>query len=262
MDAETVTVERRFCGPPESGNGGYVAGRLGQLLSPGPVAVRLRVPPPLVRPLEVRRSGDEARLFDGDTLVAEARPTELELDPIEAPAFEEAVAASRQYRGFRSHWFPTCFVCGPDREPGDGLCIFPGPLGADRPNGPEVEGERVAAPWVPDASLAAPDGRVRPEFLWSALDCPGGFSFAEPAEGAILLGELQVALSGPVSVGERCVLVAHQISHEGRKHRTVTALFGEDGECRGTSLGIWIEVPDGPKGVGPRSDERRSSPTG
>jgi hypothetical protein len=58
----------------------------------------------------------------------------------------------------------------------------------------------------------------------------------------VLLGELQVELSGEVSAGERCVLVAWQLAHEGRKRRTATALFGEAGDCRGIALGTWLEV--------------------
>jgi len=237
VKSDTVLIERRFCGPPESGNGGYVSGLLAQFLGSGPVAVRLRLPPPLERPLEVRHSDAGASLLDGDTLVAEARPTDLEPKPLDPPEYQEAEAGSHRFRGFRSHWFPSCFVCGPDRDPHDGLRIFPGPL-----DGRSL----VAAPWIPDASLASASGLVRPEFLWAALDCPGAFAFPEPREGAVLLGEFQVALLEAVSVGERCVLTAQEIAHDGRKHRTATALFGESGSCRGVGLGTWFEVPRSP----------------
>ncbi len=87
-----------------------------------------------------------------------------------------------------------------------------------------------------------PADLVSAEFLWAALDCPGAFAFPEPAQGAVLLGELQVALLGDVSVDERCVLVAYEVAHHGRKHHTATALFGEAGACLGLGLGIWFEV--------------------
>jgi hypothetical protein len=64
-----------------------------------------------------------------------------------------------------------------------------------------------------------------------------------PAQGAILLGELQVELSGDVAADERCVLVAWELAHEGRKHRTATLLFGDAGDCRRVALGTWIAVP-------------------
>ena len=229
----TIRIDGRFCGPPESGNGGYVCGRLARFIDGNAAAVRLTLPPPLATALEVRKTEDGVALFDGEVVVAEARPTTLSLESPAPPSYEEAEAASRHYPGFASHWFPTCFVCGPERVAGDGLRIFPGP----------IEGsDRVACPWVPDPSLADATGAVSPEFLWAALDCPGAFSFAKPAAGVVLLGELQVRLSGEVAAGERCVLVAWELAQRGRKHQTATALFGESGACRGLGLGTWFEV--------------------
>ena len=46
MIAETFTIARRFRGPSQSGNGGYVCGRLARHVA-GPALVRLRAPPPL-----------------------------------------------------------------------------------------------------------------------------------------------------------------------------------------------------------------------
>jgi hypothetical protein len=124
-------------------------------------------------------------------------------------------------------------VCGPQRDPGDGLRIFPGP----------VEGrDLVACPWTPDPSLASALGAIRPEFLWAALDCPGGFAFSWSDEGTVLLGELHVELRGEVSVGERCMLVAWELAREGRKHHTASALFGESGTCTGIGIGTWFEI--------------------
>ena len=44
-----------------------------------------------------------------------------------------------------------------------------------------------------------------------------------------------------VIVGEKCVLVGWEISHEGRKHYTGTALFGESGTL---GYATWFEVPN------------------
>ena len=125
------------------------------------------VPPPLDRELKVEASSDEASLFDGETLVAQARRTDFALVPPAAPTFADAEAASKSYPGFVRHLLPHCFVCGPLRCEGDGLRIFPGPT-AD-------EGV-LAAPWVPHASLDDGAGRVATEFLWAALDCAGAFA--------------------------------------------------------------------------------------
>ena len=241
MHREFLSINRRFCGPPESGNGGYVCGRVASLLDKPAVSVRLRRPPPLDTPLEVRRSVAGIDLFDGDALVAEARAASITVKPPDPPTFAEAESVSRRYRGFRSHWFPCCFVCGPQRDPGDGLRIFPGPVGGTG---------LVAAPWIPDASLASANGQVAAEFQWAALDCPGAFSFPEPGTGVLLLGELTAQLFGTVCVDEPCVVVAWELSQSGRKHHTATALFGESGDCRGLGLGTWFEVAADTPGLG------------
>src|SRR5690349_15896334 len=118
-------IERRYCGPPDSGNGGYSCGVVAALLDQ-PAEVTLRRPPPLDRPLAVERAGDGVRVLDGDQPVAEARPAALALEVPPPPSFAEATAATEHYRWRERHPFPTCFVCGPARAPGDGLCIFPG----------------------------------------------------------------------------------------------------------------------------------------
>ena len=46
----SIIIDRRYCGPPNSGNGGYVCGRLARHISvgtPDGVEVTLRAPPPL-----------------------------------------------------------------------------------------------------------------------------------------------------------------------------------------------------------------------
>jgi hypothetical protein len=239
VDGTELQIESRFCGPPQSGNGGYVAGRLASFVSAGAVGVRLRGSPALEKSLLVRTSPDGATLFDGEVAVAEARPVEFELSPPDPPTFEEAELAAKEFRGFHEHVFPGCFVCGPNRKDGEGLRIFPGVLGS--------QGE-FAAPWIPDPSLArhgsaADVGEpIADEFVWAALDCPGAFSFPQPEGKVVLLGEMKVALSGSVAVAERCVLVSWEIETRGRKHFTGSALYGADGACRGTALGLWFEV--------------------
>jgi hypothetical protein len=229
--AQTITIAKRFCGPPDSGNGGYVCGRLAAFVN-GIAVVRLEIPPPLEAEMQVKESGSDIEMVNGATVVARARPAEVSLEIPAAPSFAEAEAAARSYRGFRSHPFPRCFVCGPEREPGDGMRIFPGPLPT----------KGVASPWVPDASLGDANGKVRPEFLWSALDCPGGFSFDLPDGSAVLLGELAASLNGEVAVGERCVVIGWELARDGRRHLTGTALFSESGECRGLARATWFEV--------------------
>lgn len=230
-----MQIAKRYCGPPTSGNGGYTCGLLAEHVD-GPAVVRLHRPPPLETELHVEpgESGvGSVALFDDDTLIAEARPTSVSLDIPEPPSFSQAERASRGFPGFDRHPFVDCFVCGPARKPGDGMRLFAGPLD---------DAAIVATPWVPDASLCDESGVARPEFVWAALDCPGGFTFTYPEEAAILLGQMAGDLRGSVRVGERCVVIGWELSHAGRKHIVGTALLGAGGEPVAVAEAIWLEV--------------------
>jgi hypothetical protein len=237
---ESIQINSRFHGPACSGNGGYSCGLMGQHID-GPTAVRLRIPPPLDTDMDLRRKDQDLELFHGDVMVASARPAEVDIAAPSSPGYAQAVLASQRYRGFDSHFYPGCFVCGPEREAGDGLRIFAGPVtSADGPDG------MVAAAWVPDDSLIDSTGFVATPFLWAALDCPGAYSFPEPEKGTILLGELAVSIEAKVRAGEKCVLIGWEISHKGRKHHTGTALYGESGTRRAIAYATWFEVPVAP----------------
>ena len=164
---EQITIHCRFNGPPNSGHGGYVSGILASYIA-ACAEVTLRAPPPLGRRLSIERlESGIVHLSDGGVSIAEGRPAELPLDIPDPPTLEESAIAAKAYPGFEEHPFPTCFGCGHERAEGDGLRIFSGPV-----TGSEV----LAAPWIPDASLAGQTGKVRNEFLWAALDCPGGWA--------------------------------------------------------------------------------------
>ena len=233
--SEQVTIERRFNGPPESGNGGYVCGVVAGLVG-GTTEVTLRRPPPLDRPLQVARlDNGSVALRDGETVIAEGAPASLEIDPPAPVSFTEAEEASRSYLGFRQHIFPTCLVCGTRRTEGDGLRIFPGSI-----PGLDI----VAAPWTPDASLAGKDNTVRPEIVWAALDCPSGWAvFGDPSQGRpAVLGRLAARLIAPVRPGERCVVIGWPRGEEGRKLYSGSALFSHDGELRALARATWVRI--------------------
>jgi hypothetical protein len=233
-----VTIARRFCGPSDSANGGYACGLAAAQLEPwrGPVEVTLRSPPPLDVPLEVEPSGERAVLRFQGKLVAEAVRATLRVTAPAPVSFEAAVEAARAYPLAVGHPYPRCFVCGPERSAADGLRIFPGAVA-----GREV----VAAPWVPDQSLAGPEGEVSPEVLWAALDCPSWFGLAcfQVPEGRPLLGRLAVDLTRRPRVGERCVCVGWRVGSEGRKHQVGSALFSEGGALLGLGQATWITLP-------------------
>jgi hypothetical protein len=228
---QTLTVAGRFCGPPTSANGGYFAGVVATLAG-STLTVRLLKPPPLDTPLTVVELDQGMReIKGGEELIATARPASLELALEPPPLYVEAVEASRRCSGFAAHPFPTCFVCGPQRPRGDGLRIFAGPL-----PGREV----VAAPWVPDSSLGGSDGKVRPEFMSAALDCPG--YFAVSADGrAMVLAEITVHVDRLVRVDEPCMVIGWGTGRDGRKHMAGTAVFDARGGLCAAARALWIE---------------------
>jgi hypothetical protein len=234
MPTERFTIDERFCGPPRSGNGGYVCGRIARAVS-GVATVRLKMPPPLGVEVQLESSAEGARLLAGDTLVGEGKPGTFELAVPPCPTFAEAERAARSYIGFREHTFPGCFVCGPDRREGDGLRIFPGSLDG---------GTTLAAPWTPDPSLGDDAGHVRSEFLWSALDCSGGIAvLPAPAGRALVLGELSVSIEGDLIVGQRCIVLGWPLGTEGRKRLAGSAVYAEHGRLVARARATWIEVP-------------------
>ncbi len=233
MVAETLVISKRFCGPPQSGNGGYVCGLLAKDLS-GAAAVRLKAPPPLEVALRIEGTEHQVRLFHESILIAEANLADHDLSPPPPPSFAEAEEASQSYVYFREHPFPTCFVCGPQRVAGDGLRIFPGLI---------ERRSLVAAPWVPDASLAVGSSQVSLEFMWSALDCSSAFSFLPLPEGkVVVLGKLWARIEGAVLPREKCVVVGWLLGVEGRKRFAGSAIYAEQGHPVAVARATWIEV--------------------
>ena len=240
---QTMTIPHRFRGPPNSGNGGYVCGMLARQIA-GAAEVTLRAPPPLETDLGLVEVGTGLwELRQGKETIAIGRAVTLDLSRLERATYAEAVeAAKRTPVKPHEHLLPMCFVCGPDRAPGDGLRLFAGPLLRQHARG------AFAVPWTPDASLAAADGLVAPEFVWSALDCPTGYvSQHDPETGnfnvlPILLGRLSVRIEGRPRPGERCVVTSWKTGSEGRRLIAEAALFGEEENLLAVGRAIWIVV--------------------
>jgi len=237
MLATQVTELRlggRFCGPPATANGGYACGTIAELLGGGGVEVTLRRPPPLGRPLRLRVGGGGAVVHDGDELLAEAHPATVALAVPGTTSLSEARAAARRYPLFQGHPFPTCFTCGPDRAPGDGLRIFPGPLpGSDL----------WAAPWTPDPSVADPDGLVEPAVIWAALDCPSGFA-AGVGDTVMVLGRMAARVLARPRAGTTYCLVAWRGGPAaGRKQPAGSALLDAHGGVLAVARTVWVTIP-------------------
>jgi hypothetical protein len=243
-DTSMLRIAARFAGPPRSGNGGYTSGLLASTLAPVSAAgsandfadrhgvrVTLRRPPPLETDLRVEVDGPSARLWHIEDVIAEAQAIQVDITPIEVVSPMEAREAEERYAGLRSHPFPTCFTCGTDRTPGDALLLRPGP----------VPDHRTACTWTPHRSLELAEGLVREEYVWAALDCPGGWT-ADLEGRPMVLGRITAQIDTLPRVGERHVVMGRWIGEDGRKTSTATALYNPDGRVVARAEHIWIAV--------------------
>ncbi|MET0957294.1 MAG: hypothetical protein ABWZ18_02185, partial [Solirubrobacterales bacterium] len=231
---ESLSIPRRFNGPLESGQGGYVAGLVSGFLD-GVAEVSLRRPVPLETPLELVFEDDgSVGVVDGETLVAEGRGVSGVEAEVPAPVSpSEAHAAAERYRGPPDGLFSRCFVCGPARE--DAFGVFAG----------TVEGrEVVASPWTPPEWAADANGEVLPEFVWAVLDCPTYFALYMDGDLPMsVLGRLTARLDAPVVAGTEHVVIAWPIEIEGRKHHAGAAVLSGDGEPLAVARALLIAPP-------------------
>ena len=234
----TLSFSRRFRGFDSGALGGYVAGAVAAGRIAGPAEVNLRSLPPMERDLKLAEDEDDGRLllFDGETLVLEAKAAAFELAipaPIELGEAEEA--SERLVHEELGHLYPGCFTCGPDREPGDGLRLFMGQTGADG---------LLAAAWTPDPGLAEDCEAISVAMVWAALDCPSIWAVGHFPENAFnVLARQRVESVGPVAVGEPAIVTAWPIEHDGRKHTTGAAIHDSGGRLLARAESLLIEVP-------------------
>ncbi|WP_207210603.1 hypothetical protein [Nocardioides zhouii] len=247
-----LLVPQRFCGPPDSGNGGWTAGALAALdRADAPddrtdgwptIEVSLRQPPPLDTPLQVSEAGGVLTASLDGSVVATAHRVERELGLVDPVPHDVATAAESSYPGHEFHPFPTCFACGTSRSEGDGLRIFPGQTG----DGPA--GALVAAPWTPHPSLHedwhtyvddAPRASVAA--TWAALDCIGGWA-GDLTERLMVLGRMTARVDDLPVIGEPHVVVGEGRGQDGRKTLTAATLYDADGRVVATAEHTWIAV--------------------
>ena len=234
----TTSIAKRYCGPPQSGNGGYSCGLLGKQIE-DPSKVRLHVPPPLESDLTIEKNADSWALRQGEQLIGTAIAAQLDMLPPQPPSLEQARAARKNYRGFGEHSFPHCFVCGTGREQGDGLRLFTGNISGE---------EMVACDWEPTADLLDSNGQVKVEFIWSALDCPSYFALNIPVDpdSVCLLGEMTASIDKPVPGDQSLIVYAWKRSIEGRKHYSAAALCAAQGEVLARAEHLWIRLNKSP----------------
>ena len=229
-------IGRQFCGPPNSGNGGYVCGVLAKDIE-GPATAVLRARIPLDAPLSLAsRDGVVVMSGEADELIGEGAPStgaELPEAP-PAPSLAEARAAGARYAGLTNAFHPICFTCGTERDEGDGLRVFTGQLAG------QAKGV-VAGVWTPHAAFADADGHIRTEVVWAALDCPGYFAWVEQ-EGrhGALLGTMTGEVIRRPRAGEDCIVVAWPLARDGRKETAGVALYSAAGELLARAHQVWI----------------------
>ncbi len=240
----SVVIEERFCGPPRSGNGGYVCGLLASHID-GSAEITLLAPPPLEQPLDIVVGERSVELRKGAKILATGRKIRIGVPEIPVISFSEARDAVRRSSNDKSrHPLPMCFVCGPARADGDGLRISPGPL-APRPG---CKAATLAAPWVPYCNLASEDGAVAGEFIWAALDCPSGYAglgaqhLGMTGAETILLGRMGARIEKRPYPGDRCVIVSWPTGRDGRKLFASSALLSSDGQLLAAAQATWILV--------------------
>jgi hypothetical protein len=245
-----VSIAAKFRGPPTSGNGGYVSGIFASVLTRGihdlsdqrAAEVTLRAPTPLDVPLQATRANDALTVKHDDALIAEVAIKPLQLDVPRPPSWEEAVAAGvrsyslpyglnglfdRPMRGVH----PICFCCGTELSPEDGLHVYSASV---------KNGEQVAAAWVPNANWADTNGAIKPEFIWTALDCPGQMAWRARGIQTGMLGRLTARIERPVRSQERCVVIGWTLGNEGKKFFAGTALFDANAKLCAYAKAVWI----------------------
>ncbi|SEL17763.1 PaaI family thioesterase [Nonomuraea pusilla] len=226
-----LTVPQRFRGPAGVANGGWIAGTMAGALNGGrsAVEVTLHAPTPLETELRLEHVANSVSLHHDETLLVEAIPVAEELDAPRFVPFNDAARAEANFVGWKGgHPFAECFACG-QREPGDGLRIFPG----------RVEGtDLVAAGWRVPFSVADEDG-VPPSIVGAVLDCVTGWAHFGPGESA-LLGRLALSIHRPVHPGGQYSVVARPTGQDGRKMYGESAIYEADGTLVANARATWI----------------------
>lgn len=226
----TLTIERRFAGPPFAANGGHVAGLLAERAGLRAAHVGLRAPVPLERVVEVVSDGPSVALTRHGRRLASGWPASLlDLSHPQVDYVTAAVVAGDVSR--TDHPFPGCWVCGPDRTPGDGLHLFPG----------RVRPGVVAVPWRPAPWQADPTGTVPVRVVTAALDCPSAFAVV-PEGGTALLASMTFVIVRLPRVGEELVAIGWAKGVSGRKMLAATAVVTAAGETLAKAENLWIGV--------------------
>jgi len=195
--------------------------------------VTLRAPPPSTRSSRSTRAARDGPPRPDGSLVAEGRPTQLDLELPEPVSFETATRASAGYVDFVS--IPTrgasCAVrCVARRGPG---------LASSRAR------SRESASWRRRGGPRRPvrrRGRARPELVWASLDCPSWFGTRLRGASTKILWAIGRPDPAPAPLGGTLRRRGWAIGQEGRRILCGSALFDASGACLASARATWIEV--------------------
>ena len=234
---EEVVIDPRFEGPTDITLGGYISGFMASYLDAPTVEVTMRASTPMGNPLQVIvETPERVVMRDGDTLLNEAKPSDLELEVPEPVTIEQAAQASERHR---PNSFPNCYACGSGRTEDDGLHLRSGP----------VPGRDLSAiDWTPSpAAVGAPNGAPVPvPVLWAALECPiaramGPAGLQKPGEMA-LLGRMTSRVLDRPRVGQRYFFMGWPIGREGRKIQVGGSLHDASGRLMAATHLLFITL--------------------
>ncbi|MFC4986221.1 hypothetical protein [Saliphagus infecundisoli] len=226
MSTTTFSIDDRFQGFPGYALGGITGGLMAQRIGPE-AEVTLHQPIRTGDELEMRtRDSTVELLFDGDT-VATAKSTTIDVEIADTVLPESAMEASESYVGFHEHPYPSCFTCGTERSDGEGLRIFPGPVGTEA---------IVAGPWTPHPNQADSDGTVPLEYVWAAVDCPSIWAVMEAAPSEcpdhVVTGRLAVRSEEPIRETEPHVVMAWPLERRSNTWPAAAAIVDADGRVK------------------------------
>ncbi|WP_067541955.1 PaaI family thioesterase [Nocardia crassostreae] len=235
IEAQQLIIPEHIHGYPDIAFGGYVAGLLAAHASAETVRVDFRRVVNVGKPVRLATAGDHAALTSLDgTVLIEAAPSALTLDPPPAPSWEVAKSATETALTSPKRQITDCYGRGVACPPGRGLRLFPWST---------PEHDLIAAAWTPDPNLADASGELPPEVVWAALDCPGGIAAwvqSDMGQGAFTAALTATQLR-PVLAGAEHISHAWAIHHDGRKHTVGVALSTADGELCALAEALWIE---------------------
>lgn len=224
MTKTTMRVDGRFCSVTPTGQGGYCAGFLNEI-----VGRRLRVwmkqPIPLDVDMVVNDDGHHVDVTHDGSVILSGESDTTVLDSPEPISIETAELGSRRSVPIG---LEGCFSCGPN-----GWGLLPGTIGDSR----------FATTWTPPA-WTAPDDVVLKRYVHTALDCtPGWLVATEP--------EVRLAVTGWVTAEDFASVLPEEVHGivawaepvwNGRKRTAGSAIFNRAGELCARTESMWISV--------------------